>query len=110
MKLNPNMRFLNMLGIATKAGKVVSGEFSTEKAIKEGRAFLVIVASDASHNTQKLFTDKCSFYKVPVVICSNKEELGHAIGKISRASIAITEEGLAHAIAKYFDGNNMEVD
>ena len=99
MKLNPNMRFLNMLGIATKAGKVVSGEFSTEKAIKEGRAFLVIVASDASHNTQKLFTDKCSFYKVPV-----------AIGKISRASIAITEEGLAHAIAKYFDGNNMEVD
>ena len=96
-------RFLNMLGIATKAGKVVSGEFSTEKAIKEGRACLVIVASDASDNTKKLFTDKCSFYEVPVVICSNKEELGHAIGKKMRASLAVTEEGLAGAIAKYFD-------
>ena len=107
--MNPDMRFLNMLGIATKAGKVVSGEFSTEKAVKEGRAFLVLVASDASHNTQKLFTDKCSFYEVPGVICSCKEELGHAIGKMSRASIAITDEGLARAIAKYFDRNDMEV-
>lgn len=107
--MNPDMRFLNMLGIATKAGKVVSGEFSTEKAVKEGRAFLVLVAADASNNTQKLFTDKCSFYEVPVVICSSKEELGHAIGKMSRASIAITDEGLARAIAKYFDRNDMEV-
>lgn len=27
---------LAMLGMATKAGKVVSGEFSVEKAVKEG--------------------------------------------------------------------------
>ena len=51
-------------------------------------------------NTKKLFTDKCSFYEVPIVICSSKEELGHAIGKASRASIAVTEQGLANAIAK----------
>ena len=35
-----------MLGIAAKAGSVASGEFSTEKAVKEGRAYLVIVAQD----------------------------------------------------------------
>ena len=32
-------RVLSMLGIAAKAGSVVSGEFSTEKAVKEGRAY-----------------------------------------------------------------------
>ena len=42
-----------MLGIAAKSGSVVSGEFSTEKAVKEGRAYLVIVAGDASENTKK---------------------------------------------------------
>lgn len=107
--MNPDMRFLNMLGIATKAGKVVSGEFATEKAIKEKKACFVMVAEDASQNTKKLFTDKCSFYEVPIVICSSKEELGHAIGKTSRASVAVTEQGLADAIAKYFDRNDMEV-
>lgn len=107
--MNPNKKYLSMLGLAAKAGKVVSGEFSTEKAVKEGKAYFVLVAEDASLNTKKLFTDKCSFYEVPVVICSSKEELGHAIGKATRASVAVTEAGLANAIAKYFDRNDMEV-
>ena len=29
---------LSMVGLATRAGKTVSGEFATEKAIKEGKA------------------------------------------------------------------------
>ena len=34
-----NKRALSMIGLAQKAGKVASGEFSTEKAVKEiGRA------------------------------------------------------------------------
>jgi ribosomal protein L7Ae-like RNA K-turn-binding protein len=98
-----------MLGLATKAGKVVSGEFATEKAVKTQQAYIVLVAEDASDNTKKLFRDKCSFYEVPIVICSSKEELGHAIGKASRASVAVTEQGLAMQIAKYFNRNDMEV-
>ena len=30
-----NKRALSMIGLAQKAGKVASGEFSTEKAVKE---------------------------------------------------------------------------
>ncbi len=37
-----------------KAGKVASGEFSTEKAVKTGKARLVIVADEASANTKKI--------------------------------------------------------
>ena len=56
-------RVLSMLGIAAKAGSVASGEFSTEKAVKEGRAYLVIVAQDASDNTKKMFRNMTDFYR-----------------------------------------------
>ena len=35
-------RALSMISLATKAGKTKSGEFMTEKEVKEGRAHLVI--------------------------------------------------------------------
>mgnify|MGYP003159761849 CR=1 FL=1 len=59
-------RVLSMLGIAAKAGSVASGEFSTEKAVKEGRAYLVIVAQDASDNTKKMFRNMTDFYQVNI--------------------------------------------
>ena len=52
---------LSMISLATKAGKVVSGEFCTEKEVKSGMAYLVIVADDASDNTKKKFRNMCEF-------------------------------------------------
>ena len=48
-------RVFGLLGLAAKAGKVQSGEFSTEKSVKSGRAYLVIVSEEASENTKKKF-------------------------------------------------------
>lgn len=87
-----------MLGIATKSGNVVSGEFSTEKAVKSGHAYLVIVSEEASANTNKMFTNMTDFYKVPMYVFGTKEELGRCIGKEFRASLAITDENLANAV------------
>jgi len=83
----------------------VSGEFQTENAVKDGSAMLVIVAEDASDNTKKLFKDKCSYYDVPVICYGTKEQLGRAIGKDLRSSLAITDEGLAKAIEKALNYN-----
>lgn len=91
-------KVLSMLGIAAKAGGVASGEFSTEKAVKEGRAYLVIVAADASENTKKSFRNMTDFYEVPMYLYADRETLGHFIGKEFRASLAVTNEGLAHSI------------
>lgn len=91
-------RVLSMLGIAAKSGSVASGEFSTEKAVKDQKAYLVIVASDASENTQKMFRNMTTFHEVPMYLYSDKETLGHSIGKEFRASLAITNAGLAHSI------------
>lgn len=89
-----------MLGLATRSRNLVSGEFMTEKAIKEGKAYGVIVATDASDNTKENFINMCEFYNVPLVIYSTKEKLGHGIGKQMRASVAITDQGFADTINK----------
>ena len=98
-----------MLGLAEKAGKIASGEFATEKSVKSHQACLVIVASDASDNTRKMFRNMCSFYQVPMYEYARKEELGHAIGKQYRASLAVTDEGFSRSLeAKLINNGKTE--
>jgi ribosomal protein L7Ae-like RNA K-turn-binding protein len=96
----------SLLGLCTRSRNLVSGEFATEGAVKDGSAWLVLVATDASANTKKLFKDKCSFYEVPCFEYGTKESLGHAIGKEIRASIAVLDEGFAKSIMKHLESLN----
>ncbi len=101
-----------MLGLCMRAGKVKSGEFATLEAIRKGTAQLVIVSEDASDNTRKQFSDKCKYYKIPMVFFGDKESLGHAIGKDVRTSLAITDKGLSESLRKNLlveelDGGNV---
>lgn len=90
-----------MIGMATKAGKTLSGEFSTEKALKSGIAKVVIVAEDASDNTKKKFRNMCEYRKVPLYIYGDKTSLGQATGHDLRASLAVVDSGLAKSIIKH---------
>ena len=101
-----NDKVLGMLGLAARAGKVLSGEDMVTDAIKSRKAEAVIVASDASERSKKLFRDKCSYYHVPIYEYSDKEGLGHAIGKDERSSAAIVDRGLSEAIRKLLDSVN----
>ena len=93
-------RIFSMIGMAMKAGKVVSGEFATEKAVKTGKAWMVIVSAAASENTKKMFRNMCTFYEIPMYVYGTKEDLGHSMGKEFRASLAVTDEGFAKSIEK----------
>lgn len=97
-----NDKVLSTLSIAAKAGKIISGELSVEKAVKTGNAYLAIVAKDASDRTKKNFTDMCAFYEVPIIIYGSKDELGRFIGKEFRASVAVSDEGLATSVLKKY--------
>ncbi len=93
-------KVLSYIGLAMKSGNIASGEFMTEKAVKSGKARLVIVAEDSSDNTKKKFTNMCQFYQVPIYFFSDKASLGHGIGKETRASLAILDQGFADAVEK----------
>lgn len=91
-------KVLSLAGVAAKAGKIASGEFSVEKAVKTGKGHLVILAEDASANTRKKFTNMCTHYGVPILFIEDREILGRAIGRDFRASIAVLDAGLAKAM------------
>ena len=93
-------KILSLVGLATKAGKTASGEFSTEKSVKSGRAYLVIVSEEASENTKKKFRNMCTYYEVPYFEFGSKEELGHATGREMRASLAVQDAGFSEAMKK----------
>ena len=91
-------KILSYVGLALRGRNCVSGEFSVEQAVKEKKAFLVIIASDASDNTKKKFQDMCGDRQIPVLIYAQKASLGQALGQEERAVAAILSEGLATAI------------
>lgn len=107
-RLSAQKKLYAMLGMAQKAGKLASGEFSTEKAVKEGHAGLVIIAGDASENTKKMFRNMCAYYRVPCCCFSDKETLGGRIGKEFRASLAVKDAGMAKAVCSYLE--TLEID
>lgn len=97
---NNNQKIYSYIGLAMRAGKVVSGDDTTLKELKKGKVSLVIVANDASDNTKKLFEDKSSYRKVDQVYFSTKVELGLSIGKSPRAVIGIKDKALANKITE----------
>lgn len=99
-------RVFSLIGLARRSRNLVSGEFMTEKAVKEGSAALVIVADDASNNTKKKFHNMCAFYEVPIFEYGLKDDLGHAMGQEFRASLAILDQGFAKSIAKLLTKTN----
>lgn len=99
-------RVLSMIGLAQKAGKTASGEFSTEKAVKTGCAALVIVSTESSDNTKKKFRNMCEYYKVPFYLYGTKAELGAAMGKEFRAHLRSQIQDLQMPCRKYLPVEN----
>ncbi|WP_425060902.1 putative ribosomal protein YlxQ [Sporomusa carbonis] len=86
-------KFMLVLGLAQKAGKVVSGDFAVQGAIKSGKAKLLIIASDASESTKKEYQYQAEYKNIAIYSALSKEQLGSAIGKALRAAVAVTDEG-----------------
>ncbi|APU71222.1 50S ribosomal protein L7ae [Companilactobacillus crustorum] len=94
--------FLNFLGIAVRAGKIISGTELTINGIRNGEVKLVIMASDCSPRTKKDLHNKASYYNVPVVDTVSSGELKTAIGK-DRKVMGITDLGFAKRLKEIMD-------
>ncbi|MEN2666513.1 YlxQ family RNA-binding protein [Listeria aquatica] len=88
-------KFLQLLGLANRAKKITTGEELVLKAVRSGKASLVVLADDVSSGTEKKVRNKCEYYGVPLQKRFTREELGGAIGKETRAVIGILDKGFA---------------
>ena len=92
MDSNRKHQVLNLLGLAQRAGRLISGEELVVDAIRKGQVKLVFLAQDAGPNLTKKITDKSKTYQVEVVTAFSTLELSIAVGK-SRKVLAVTDAG-----------------
>ena len=104
--MNEAQKIYQLLGIATRARKVTTGEDLTVREIQAGKANLVIISSDASANTMKKISDKCKFFNVEMHVFGSREDLGQAIGKESRVVLAIMDAGFAGKLSSLLNEYN----
>ncbi len=93
---------LSYIGIAKKAGKLVSGTDMVCDTLRRGGRLPVFAASDVSDGTRKKLSDKCTFYGAELVTLDvTSAELAHGIGKTGAvAAVYISDEGLSKAAHK----------
>lgn len=82
----------SMIGMAYKAGRVISGEDPVRFALKKNNIKLLIIAEDASENTKKRFINSAVYYHIPYFIYMTKEELSISLGQKIRSIAGITDE------------------
>jgi len=96
-------KFLGLLSLSMKAGKLAIGEGRAEDAVRGGKASLIILSTDASGNTQKKFSDMGSYRNIPVIRTVDRRTLGRTIGREFAVVMAVTEDGFSKRLLEMFD-------
>lgn len=86
------------LGLAARAGQVVSGEQAVVGGIRRKNVLLLLIAEDASENTHRKFSSLAQNHNVRCSVYGSKNHLGHAIGKSPRAVVGISDRNFANVI------------
>ena len=94
-------KLLSLLGLAKKAGRLELGEEPVGSAARVHGVRLLLLSSDAADNTARRarrFAQEgsCLLARLP----ADKASLGRATGRSSCAMLAVTDTGVAAAIAK----------
>lgn len=91
-----NSKALGCLGLAMKAGLLVTGEQNTGASVHGGAAKLIVLASDASENAQRRARGFSASSGVPLVESPmSKAEIAAATGRSGCSMAAFHDAGLA---------------
>lgn len=100
-------KICGLIGLATKAGKIVAGTDACIQEIEKGNVKLLLLANDAADRTKNIFNEKCKQFHINVYEVLSNEELSAAIGKVNKAVVGIKDKGFAQAITKIINGGEM---
>ena len=101
---------LNYLALARKAGRIELGEEPVGAAARAVKAWLVVVASDASdHTWRRAKSFVAGTNQQCVRVPFTKDEMGFVIGRTSLAIAAFTDPAMALAFVKALDGDHSEI-
>ena len=103
---------LSMLGMARRAGAVVSGTDAVRAAVRESPVGFAILAEDASATQRKKLEPLLEARGVGFTIRYTRRELGAAVGRPPATAVLVTEAGLAGRIRELLgaSGNAEETE
>ncbi len=93
-------KIMNLLSMAQRARRVVSGAFAVEQSVREKKAKYLLVATDAAEESKRTYQELADRFGIPFSLCLTKELLGECLGKEYRAVAALQDEGFSKALAK----------
>ena len=99
-------KVLNILGLAQRAGRLLSGDFVVERSMKRQAYPLLIMAEDCAQNNAKKYMHLAKSHQVPLRLVGNKEEICRELGKEMRAVILVNDAGFDKSFLAEIDKNN----
>lgn len=87
-----------MIGLATRAGRTVTGTEAGLKSIDRDKAWLVILAEDTAENTREQVVRAADRKQVSRAEFGSKADLGRWTGHPERAVVVLTDQGFADRI------------
>ena len=104
-------RAYGMIGLATRAGKAVSGSDAVAGAVRAGNVKLLIITKDISGNSlDRILKNIKGKEEIPCYSFGRSDELGDALGKPARTVAAITDKSFADGISAILEKINEEED
>lgn len=96
--MSPANKVYGLLGLARRAGGVVPGTEAVREAVRDGRARLVVLATDASPAQLDKVERTLAGRPAPRVSFGDRSGLGAALGKRPVSAVAVTHPSFAHQI------------
>lgn len=93
-------RVLEMLGLAARAGALVTGTDAVRRAVREDRIRRVVLAADAAEGQRQKVVPLLEARAVPFHVLFTRVELGAAAGRAPTSAIGITDMNLARRVGE----------
>ena len=101
-----------LLGLCKKSGNLLTGSDPVLSAIRSQKRApaLVLLAADASANTQKRIGNCCAYYRIKLLTLPlDADTFGHLTGKRGAIAVAgVLDRGFAEAIGRLLEENDPE--
>ena len=105
--MSDSAKICGLIGIATKAGKIVAGTDACLEDIQKGKVKLVLIAQNASERTKRTFEEAAKRCQVTIYTILSIEELSKAMGKVNKAVIGIKDIGFSKKMISIINGGEV---
>jgi len=97
-------KILGCLGLANKAGKIISGGSMVSDAIRgKTKPGIVLVAEDVSESIGEKIVELAKINGIPCKKLLSKDEFGAILGKAPRSAVAVKQGGFVERLACEID-------